>query len=465
MLLTNDPRDRWVNGTIGRITECRFDGDDPVVTVRAPGGQFRVEPHTWEVRRPVVEGGVLRHEVVGTYRQLPFRLAWAITIHKSQGQTLDRLVVDLTGGTFADGQLYVALSRCTSMDGLVLTRDVRPKDLKTDNRVRRFLRDGRAAESGSGVAYFGICTVGDAGRMWRPRPVEIAVVTEDGTEFSTLVNPMRDLGDARLAYGISAGDVVAAPALDQAWAALAPHLTGRTPVGVDIDERLRDIDYELKRGGRVVRLPLGVELDITGLSDAERARLAAPSALERARAVRDVAHRTVVAPDPFPVADKVFGYHLARGRTPGCFRAGGFVPESSTAERELADLLRGKLGTVSLDDGTFDLLRRLGSDLGHTIVDAGTVRATGDIAAVLVPGARVCFTGTAIDDSGRVWARDELEALAVRSGLAPVASVTKSRCDVLIAAEAGTMSGKGRKAVDYGKPVFTARQFLDFCAR
>lgn len=138
MLLTNDPTNRWVNGTIGRISGHEYDGTKPVVTVALPSGiQVRVGPHTWEVTRPVIEGGTLRHEVVGTYTQLPFQLAWAVTIHKSQGQTLDRLVVDLSGGTFADGQLYVALSRCTSMGGLVLKREVLPRDLKTDLRIRR----------------------------------------------------------------------------------------------------------------------------------------------------------------------------------------------------------------------------------------------------------------------------------------------------------------------------------------
>ena len=88
------------------------------------GTTATVGPHTWEITRPVVTGGRLHHATIGTYTQLPFRLAWAITIHKSQGQTIDRLVVDLTGGVFATGQVYVALSRATSLDGLVLKRPI-----------------------------------------------------------------------------------------------------------------------------------------------------------------------------------------------------------------------------------------------------------------------------------------------------------------------------------------------------
>ena len=83
-----------------------------------------------------------------------------------------------------------------------------------------------------------------------------------------------------------------------------------------------------------------------------------------------------------------------------------------------------------------------------------------DIGAVLTPGARVCFTGTAIDDTGSTWARSDLESLAEKCGLEPVQSVTKTKCEALIAAEVATQSKKGKQAAQFGKPIFTAHQFL-----
>src|SRR5690606_14752287 len=148
------------------------------------------------------------------------KLAWAITIHKSQGQTLDRVVVDLTGGTFANGQLYVALSRCTSLEGLVLKRDVIPRDLKTDQRVRRYLATGSTAVEAAGEAYVSVLTVGGTGDRFHPRPVEIGVVTDDGDEVSTIINPTQDLFSAGADFGITTRDVQLAPLLAEAWPAL-----------------------------------------------------------------------------------------------------------------------------------------------------------------------------------------------------------------------------------------------------
>ncbi|HLS62082.1 MAG TPA: AAA family ATPase, partial [Ruania sp.] len=288
MMLTNDPADRWVNGTLGRIEHIAQDEGELVGTVTfTDGSAAEVAPHTWEATRPVVDGGRLRHEVVGTFTQLPLRLAWAITIHKSQGQTLENVVVDLTGGTFSAGQVYVALSRCTSMAGLVLRRPVLPRDLKSDRRILRFLASARGSTAQSRFCGIAALVVGQEGRRSRPRPVEIAVAFDDGTALSTLVNPQRDLADARSRFGLTTADVALAPTLAEAWAVLAPVLQGCTPVGPDVEEVLALVDFELKRLGVVAPLPLGVPVR-AGDGGAGAAGAGAPrggaSALARAQA-------------------------------------------------------------------------------------------------------------------------------------------------------------------------------------
>jgi ATP-dependent exoDNAse (exonuclease V) alpha subunit len=77
-------------------------------------------------------------EVLGTFAQLPLKLAWAITIHKSQGKTFDNVIIDLGYGAFEYGQTYVALSRCRRLDGIYLKLPIKPKDIKTDDRVSEY---------------------------------------------------------------------------------------------------------------------------------------------------------------------------------------------------------------------------------------------------------------------------------------------------------------------------------------
>ncbi|GAA5042053.1 hypothetical protein [Nocardia callitridis] len=463
MLLTNDPMDRWVNGTIGQVISQRMDGSEPVVTVALPSGAVAdVHPYTWEITQPIVETGRLRNEVVGTFTQLPFRLAWAITIHKSQGQTLSRLVIDLTGGTFADGQLYVALSRSTSMDGLVLRRQVVVKDLKTDMRVRRFLERGIKPSNTRGRVYLGVCTVGSEKLRVRPRPIEIALITDDGTEISTLVNPGRDLQDARNTYGITASDIQFAPNLRIAWAALAPYLEGRTPVGVDIDRQLGYFDTELKRHDWSIAMPIGSGPTLADLSLADQVLLDAPSALERARAARDLTARQQVQANggTFLSAESGTGYLYRRGEGPNCFQVGGILPADRTPEHILAEHLRDTIGKIKLDTHVLARIRELEQALGLPIHPDATSTDSPVITAVLIPGARVCFTGAVTDDTGSTWTREDMKDLAEKCRLEPVDSVTKRKCDALVAAEAATQSGKGKLAVRYGTPIFTAQEFL-----
>ncbi|MCV7193834.1 AAA family ATPase [Mycolicibacterium brumae] len=495
MMLNNDKAGRWVNGSIGRVVGVGYDRHGAVVEVEFPdGATAEVTPFTWEATRPVVDGGALRREVVGTFTQLPFKLAWAITIHKSQGQTLDRLVVDLSGGMFSTGQLYVALSRCTSLSGLVLKRPVLPKDLKVDRRIARFLRSAADTGRGSRFCAIGLLTVGEEGRMSRPRPVELAVAFDDGTAVSTLINPQRDLSDARQAYGIEVADVLLAPTLREAWSVIAPMLAGRTPVGVKVDETLDLLDFELKRLGQVVPIPLGVELP--GVTVTGR------TALQRARSTLDQFHAAESAPGSSPFeepedTDILSGVLVSRdhgletpaaqhlpalsallrvsrglgpvllGATPAAEAiSAGETSWELAARRAAADQLLAAATRTRLPDEVRGRLRAALASLGAPELAAGLETSSfPTIEESLVPGARICFTGTAVDGRGRVMERPEMERLAASAGLAPVASVTKTRCEVLVVAEAGTQSGKARKAQEYGKPVFTAAEFFDWVAR
>lgn len=139
MFLKNDTEKRWINGSWGFVTELSPDGP----TVQLPDGSaHEVKPSTWENIAYEYDRSTqqITPGVIGAYRQLPLRLGWAITIHKSQGQTFDRVYIDLGRGAFTHGQTYVALSRCRTLAGLALARSVRQEDVILDGDVSGYQR-------------------------------------------------------------------------------------------------------------------------------------------------------------------------------------------------------------------------------------------------------------------------------------------------------------------------------------
>jgi ATP-dependent DNA helicase PIF1 len=143
MLVNNDKEGRWVNGSIGRISgiEKRAGGEDVVMVTLHDGSVVEVAPCTWELFEYQYDRTTKKISTrkTGAFTQYPIRLAWAVTIHKSQGKTFDNVAIDLGRSAFAHGQVYVALSRCTSLAGITLVRPVTRTDIRTDWRVARFL--------------------------------------------------------------------------------------------------------------------------------------------------------------------------------------------------------------------------------------------------------------------------------------------------------------------------------------
>lgn len=141
MLLNNDPQGRWVNGSLGKIVSTAQEWETARrIRVELPEGDVvEVVPFTWEMFHFFYskETQAVEARCVGSFKQYPLKLAWAMTIHKSQGKTFPRVILDIGGGAFAPGQVYVALSRCTSIEGLVLKRPILRRHILMDGRVGR----------------------------------------------------------------------------------------------------------------------------------------------------------------------------------------------------------------------------------------------------------------------------------------------------------------------------------------
>ncbi len=144
MFLNNDSVGRWVNGTLGRVKTVKRDketGEDVIQVQLSSGCVEEVQRHTWDIFHFTFnsETQLIETENLGVFQQYPLKLAWAVTIHKSQGKTFDHVVIDMGRGAFAHGQTYVALSRCTSLEGMTLVKPVQKAHIWTDWRIVRFM--------------------------------------------------------------------------------------------------------------------------------------------------------------------------------------------------------------------------------------------------------------------------------------------------------------------------------------
>lgn len=142
MLIKNDPERQFVNGTLGKVVDMK-DREITVMVEERDGRtrEVQVEPVEWEILRykpGEKDPTQIETETIGTFKQFSLKLAWAVTIHKAQGKTFDKVIIDLGRGAFEHGQTYVALSRCRTLDGIVLRQPLQPRDVMTDERVVEF---------------------------------------------------------------------------------------------------------------------------------------------------------------------------------------------------------------------------------------------------------------------------------------------------------------------------------------
>lgn len=189
MMVMNDTRGRWVNGTMGKIHRIVKREDTTVVVVALENGEeVTVSPHTWEVHRFVLEGSGIKAESIGSFTQYPLVLAWALTIHKAQGKTFNKVALDIGSGAFMPGQVYVALSRCTTFEGLILKKPIQKNHIWLDYNVIKFITQFQYAESDKKISLNDkISTI--EGIIRNNQSLEMTYLKANGDKSKRIITP------------------------------------------------------------------------------------------------------------------------------------------------------------------------------------------------------------------------------------------------------------------------------------
>ncbi|MDN6350682.1 MAG: hypothetical protein L0J69_03195, partial [Yaniella sp.] len=477
MTVINDPLERFVNGSFGTILKASED----TITVQLDHNDRVVElsHHVWEIKRPTVTESGIGSEVIGSVTQFPVILAWAITIHKSQGKTIPKLFINLAGGTATDGQFYVALSRGVSLDNLRFSALVEPRHIRANNSlVRRIRRDVGPLATTNRITFLSIDGVnfGISDHVARIH----AVVMEDSqkvADFGTWINPMSDLGSFGVRHSIPAGGLAMAPTLSDFWPLLLRQAEGSIVVGDNLPMLERAIRHQEKG----MDLALGNGYDFSEFT----IPLSGTDVIERS-------HAMAAAHSESPL---IIGHGqvvpLASQDTEGAVFIPSWAPHSpmlldpthaTDSDHAWAAYSGGPTDGLVTDEviETADLLSAWAVSRGYwTESEEEDVRARAahagvsnltlpdveslklDIPSLLVPGTRIAFTGRN-NLLGGPADDDRLRELCAAKELEYKTGVSRTRCDVLVAHDPASQSRKAQNAREFGKPIISQGDFEDW---
>lgn len=477
MTIINDPAGLFVNGSFGTVVSASADA----LSIRLDHNHETVElgKHTWEIKRPSMNSGVLSSEIVGKITQFPVILAWAITIHKSQGKTIPKLFINLAGGTTTDGQFYVALSRGVDLQHLKFSMPVERRHIRANNSlVRMIRREVTPSTSTSRLVFLSVDGVsfGISDHIARVH----AIILEDNQEvanFGSWINPMSDLGDFGEIHNIPARGLAMAPTLGDFWPLMLRQAAG----GLVIGDRLPMLERAIRHQEKGMELALGTGYDISEFGTeptGEDVVLRCQSMVDAYSRDAFIVKRGEVVPAAtlstegavfIPKWAKPSPMKLDPARATDSDNAwaaysGGPLASLDTSElKETAELLSA--WAISRGCWNFEQYNDLRArahcvGLSDMAIEEPT-EETQNISELLKPGTRVAFTGRNHLLGGP--ADDErLAQICTGRHLIYKTSVSRSKCDVLIAGDPGSMSRKAQNAREFCKPIISQADFEDW---